>query len=256
LIGNTYSTAAGINNAGQVVGTVVDSSTGLSSGFVYSGGTVSYLAAPTYGESYGNGINNVGQIAGTTFSVAQGFIPALYPSAGTFIHLGTFGGYGSSSMGINDLGQVVGYSFNTGGQSNAFLYSGGPLVNLGTLGGDASVANGINNIGQVVGNSNTSGDAEHAFLYSTGSGMVDLNTLYASLLVSGTTSQAGFTVLTDATAINNLGAITGDGTYWNGTADEQEAFLLEPVPESSNFAMMGCAMCLLTYLRMRMTRTL
>jgi MYXO-CTERM domain-containing protein len=65
--------------------------------------------------------------------------------------------------------------------------------------------------------------------------MQDMNKLYASLLVSGTGSQTGFTTLTEATGINNLGDIIGDGTYWNGTADVNEGFVLTPAatPEPS-----------------------
>jgi hypothetical protein len=43
---------------------------------------------------------------------------------------------------------------------------------------------------------------EVTFIYSSGTGMENLDTLYDSLLASGTTSQAGFVSLDDATAIN------------------------------------------------------
>ena len=76
------------------------------------------------------------------------------------------------------------------------------VTDLGTLGGTSSYATGINNRNEVVGEAYTSSDKMHAFEYSDDS-MEDLN----SLLPSG----SGWT-LTEATGINDLGQIVGDGT--------------------------------------------
>jgi probable HAF family extracellular repeat protein len=162
---------------------------------------------------------------------------AFLYSGGTMTNLGTLGSIYSYALGINSAGQVVGYSLTSSGNQNAFLYSGGTMTNLGTLGGNYSQANGINNAGQIVGYATNGGGAESAFLYSTATGMENLNTLYASLLVSGTGSQKGFVSLIDASAINASGDIAGYGTYWNGTSDQQEAFLLD-VPEPSTWALL------------------
>jgi probable HAF family extracellular repeat protein len=172
-------------------------------------------------------------------------------------NLGTLGGPNSTAYGINNSGQVVGSAYTNGVTYNAFRYSSGTMTNLGTLGGSLSAANGINNSGQVVGEADTSAGNYDAFLYSSGTGMEDLNTLYASLLVSGTGPQTGFTTLSDANAINNLGEIVGYGTYWNGSSDEIQAFALTPngdVPEPSTWALLLGGLGLLFFWRTRMRR--
>jgi probable HAF family extracellular repeat protein len=169
-----------------------------------------------------------------------GISNAFLYSGGVMINLGTLpGGTFSYATAINNSGQVVGASSSatSNGNSIAFLYSGGVMINLGTLGGTASLASGINDAGQVVGNSADSSGNQNAFLYSSATGMENLNTVYASLLVSGTGSQTGFVALTNATGINNLGDIAGVGTYWNGTSDQTEAFLLD-APEPSTWALL------------------
>ncbi len=82
------------------------------------------------------------------------------------------------------------------------------VTDLGTLGGTSSYATGINTSNEVVGEAYTSSDKMHAFEYSDDS-MEDLN----SLLPSG----SGWT-LTEATGINDLGQIVGDGTIDGQTA--------------------------------------
>jgi len=183
---------------------------------------------------------------------------AFLYSGGTITSLGTLvGGTYSYAYDINDSGLVVGESSTSSGSRNAFLYSSGTMTNLGTLGGNTSTAESINNSGQIVGNSLNSGGLQDAFTYSSSTGMQDLNTLYSSLLVSGTGPQTGFTRLMKANGINSLGDIVGEGTYWNGTSNNLQAFLLEPasVPEPSSWAMFLVALGLLTFLRLRKRRT-
>jgi hypothetical protein len=61
---------------------------------------------------------------------------------------------------------------------------------------------------------------------------------------------------TEATAINSSGEIVGDGTYWTGTTDETEAFLLEPqaVPEPSAWALFLSGVGLLVFWHRRSRR--
>lgn len=160
-------------------------------------------------SSYALGINNSGQIAGYTFT-SSGNLHAFLYSSGSPTYLGDLGGGSSLAEGLNDLGQVVGYSETSTGCNHAFLYSGGSMSDLGTLGGlyVNSLALSINTSSQIVGYSYvSSSNSDHGFLYTSGVGMQDLNILYGSLLVGGTDSQAGFTNLDVATAINSSGQI-------------------------------------------------
>ena len=142
--------------------------------------------------------------------------------------LGTIaGGVSSSATSINEKGQVVGSSAATDGNNHAFLYDNGNMLDLGTLNGFNSVATSINENGQIVGSFGFSENLHsyaHAFLYSNGT-MFDLNTL-AGVIDSGWN-------LIDATAINDLGQIVGQGQI-NG---QYHAYMLSsvatvPVPAS------------------------
>jgi probable HAF family extracellular repeat protein len=210
--------------------------------------------APQVGyPSFAIGVNSTGQVVGVFYPDSGSYYNAFLYSSGTSTNLGTLGGKYSWAEAINNTGQVVGFSTNSSGYTYAFLYSGGTMINLGKLGGDFSEATAINSAGQVVGISDTSSGTDVAFLYTAATGMENLNTLYASLLVSGTGSQTGFVSLTQANAINAAGEIAGYGMYWTGTQDEQEAFLLD-VPEPSAWALLLSGSLLLLASRRRLRR--
>lgn len=194
------STAYGINNSGQVVGSSTynyDTGYGnlmtVNSSFVYNGVSTSYFNAYLQdggGYSAATGINDSGAITGTDRASGP---PHAYSSVAG--DLGTLGGQVSYGEGINNSGQIVGSSFTGDGGTHAFLYSGGSMTDLGTLGGDFSSASAINDSGQIVGSSSLVGYSyQHAFLYSGGS-MTDLGTL------GGDSSYAH--------DINNSGQIVG-----------------------------------------------
>ncbi len=97
-----------------------------------------------------------------------------------------------------------------------------------------------------------------AFLYTATGGMQDLNTLFSSLLVSGTGSQAGFTDLIEATAINDEGQIVGEGDYYNGSTTYGAAFLLntDMVPEPPAWLLLGLGgLILLVGVKMKRLRS-
>jgi probable HAF family extracellular repeat protein len=174
--------------------------------------------------------------------------------------LGTLNGTSGFSYGygINASGEVTGYAQTAEGSFHAFLYSGGVMQDLGSLEGPSgsSFGFGINDSGEVVGSTITSGSLYHAFLHSGGV-MHDLNTLYASLLSDGST--VGFTELYEARDINNLGQITGYGTYFTGQEYTSRAFLLDPhgmqepaVPDAAiTLGLLAIAAAALTALRRR-----
>jgi probable HAF family extracellular repeat protein len=250
------SAAFGINDSGQVVGTAY-TDTEAAHAFLYSNGKMTDLSA-SFGMSGARSINANGQVVGYGANRVTGLDHAFLYSNGTMTDLGTlpYTQYTqqSDAFGINRNGQVVGDASGFDSQSNgyehAFLYSNGQMSDLGTLPSpykSASSARSINTSGQVVGWSDWyygTGNTYHAFLYSNGT-MTDLNSLVDS--------ASGWT-LEYANAINDNGWIVGQGI---NSAGQTDAFLLTPIPEPSNLALLGIgAINLLTYAWRRQARML
>jgi probable HAF family extracellular repeat protein len=241
----TVGQASGINAQGVIVG-----ETNNYSAISYSNGVTTDLGAGAY--SFATGINNSGQIVGTAAAGGSNSYAFLY-SNGNLTNLGALlGASASSARGINSSGAIIGdYGYV------AFIYQNGQMTTLNTLNGVANEYNtsrvgGINESGEVVGTSAASGNREDAFLYTSTGGMVDLNTLYSSLLVTGGGSQVGFTQLAYANAINDSGEIVGTGDYWNGTTYESnQAFLLITAPEPGAWTLMLVEVGLLLLFRLR-----
>lgn len=245
LPGATTSSAAGINDAGQVVGTSGTSQS--TQAFLYTGGTLQNLGASLSGSSYATGINDAGQVVGYTangnlangaFLYSGGSVqpltqlidaaginnngqiagdvnvpnpgahyPAIYSngSVQTLSQQSRF----NTAAGINNTGQVV-FNFEEGTTYEGELYSNGTLSQLPTLGGVSGTVYGINDQGQIVGTAMISGTYrggnEEAYVYSGGT-IQDLGTL------GGGTSEA--------LAINNTGEIVGNSeTATSGTATD------------------------------------
>jgi probable HAF family extracellular repeat protein len=203
-VGGTGYQGNDLNNSGQVVGMFPGTDFSPPGGFLWNGGTTTFLTAPSGGQVGGaNAINASGQVAGTsTFgaTVWSGGSPTLLPPLG--------GSSSSQGFGINNSGQVVGFSSIGCCAAAATLWSGGTATNLGTLGGSSGLAFGINSSGQVVGMSTITGDtANRATLWSGGT-IVNLGA-------------------ERAVAINDAGQIVGQGsnaggsggaTFWNSSA--------------------------------------
>jgi probable HAF family extracellular repeat protein len=113
-------TAYGINDAGQIVGTYG------SHGFLYnpSSGTYTTLELPVgTNGTFAQGINASGQIVGYYFtgSLTHGFV--YNPSNGAFATLDDPSGTrGTFAHGINASGQIVGHYNDAGNASHGFLY--------------------------------------------------------------------------------------------------------------------------------------
>ena len=77
-LGGYSSSASGINNAGQIVGTS-NTSTGESHAFLYSDGQMQDLGTLGGPSSYGGSINNAGQVVGRSqISTNSSYYPFLY----------------------------------------------------------------------------------------------------------------------------------------------------------------------------------
>lgn len=234
-----WSTAASINNSGQVVGTWSSSPTGPGQAFIYSHGVMTNLAAlPGDSGSIGAAINASGQVTGT--SINPGSNRAFIYSNGVMTDISRTG-FESVATAINASGQVVGFEWGcciSTAPEHAFLYSNNVVTDLGTLTGDGvSYAEGINDLGQVTGYS-ASGAWRHAFLYTNGV-MVDLNSLI---------NPALGIVIIDAEGINDQGQIAATGF---NAAGGEDAFLLTPAPEPSGLWLAGGALLALRIGRRR-----
>jgi probable HAF family extracellular repeat protein len=196
-------TAHGINNEGQIVGSYVDAN-GNSNGFMYSDGAYTTVDYSAYSSTSLNSINDLGQIVGS-----NGY--GLLYSDGSFTSF-TFGGEESVAVaanGINDQGQIVGSvrqfaPFQLAYFASIIGLSGSQveLQNVTTLppqGGPFNSANGINNEGQIVGNT-----LEVVVGYSTppSAGFIYDNGVFTSLNYPGS-------VYTYPEAINDLDQIVG-----------------------------------------------
>jgi probable HAF family extracellular repeat protein len=163
------STAAAINDLGQVAGT----SDGTA--FRYTKESkipMEDISQNPYGLSRGFGIDGSGQVVGdSTFGKGETFCHAAIFSTGSATDLGTINGEPfSRANGINAFGQVVGFSgpkFDSS-ESRAFVWTSATgMFDLGTLGGSYAQAWAINDTGFVTGHSqiaNSEIGAVHAFI--------------------------------------------------------------------------------------------
>ena len=104
--------ARGINDAGLVVGWTSDGTTGLTQGFVYSGGTfdqfVTDPSAANAGITYLEAVNNHGLASGEWLDAVGDAHPFLYDTLShAFTELMPPGGGSFDAFGLNDRGQVV-----------------------------------------------------------------------------------------------------------------------------------------------------
>lgn len=210
----TYSSANGINNAGQIVGTsAVSYMGGESSATIWNDSIASELPRPNgaLGNSSAVGINNAGLVVGNAnFPGIDGAHAALW-SGPKATDLGTFGGHMSAARRINDAGEAVGVFIGPAVES-AFRWNGSAMIPLGNLGGIVSSARDINLAGQVAGYSTTQGGHRRATIWN-GSNPTEL----APLSLGDS----------EAVGINDFGLVVGQSysaeyhwsrvTLWNGT---------------------------------------
>jgi probable HAF family extracellular repeat protein len=203
LPGGEYSSAFGINDAGQVAGA---SNTGNAIvPFIWkptSGlQTIPLLQGDKCGQAFG--INKNGHVTGYS-SGPNGARAFLWiPNTGVR-NLGSLpgGGY-SRANAVNDSDEVAGTSASPAGDRAVVWTSIGNLRDLGTLPADtSSEAIAINNRGDVVGYSKGPGGLR-AFLWTEGNGMRDLG-----VLPGGNSSRA--------LDINDLGYVVGSSASSSG----------------------------------------
>jgi probable HAF family extracellular repeat protein len=234
------STALGINNSGEIVGSYSDFSG--THAFLYSGGTMQNIAQLGSSTSAAYGINSSGQIVGEYDLTGNGEPRAFLYSGGVLTNLGTLDGdetgAESHAYAINNNGQIVGSSTSTNGLGNggmgiAFLYSNGTMASLGGP-GLTSEATSINDSGQIAGDYSTNAPSSTtAFLYENGTVKAigpqgDLTPTKASGInsngeIAGTASSAGHfdssaAYLYAGGIISNLSASDSSVSMYHATA--------------------------------------
>lgn len=213
-LGGNNSSAMGINDVGQVVGsayTTKNSSTEHAFLWTEAGGMEDL---GTLGGNYSQAwaINNSGAVVGYSYLADETTFHAfLWTPAEGMQDLGTLGGNNSFAFAINDKNQVVGYADPPSGHSTAFIWTEGHgMQSIGA--GPGSSVGGINESSQVVGGFGTGAGA---FLWSATQHARNLNNLIPP--------NSGW-MLDYAPAINQLGQIIANGLIGN----EQHAGLLTP----------------------------
>jgi probable HAF family extracellular repeat protein len=130
-LGGTFSSASGINSAGQIVGTsYLAGNLGGPHAVLWNGGTAIDL-----GLGSASKINDRGQVVGQSFEdPASNSRRATLWSAGVRIDLGTLGGSASTATDINNAGQIVGQSLLPGDAiSHAVIWLGTVATDLNTF---------------------------------------------------------------------------------------------------------------------------
>jgi len=190
------------------------------SGFIWSGGKFALLSAPGYRDTVFEGINNSGEIVG--WGSASSTKGLVYANGG-FTTFQCPGYLDTALNGVNDSGQIVG--FTSSGYPQSFVSSGTGCQFL-PQNSLAPLALGINNAGEVVGyyqnNSNNPGGIQYSFLLS--------GSTYRTLSYSNQVS-------TIAIGLNNRGLIVGT------TLDDSVGFIDDTnVPEPTSLVLMSSAL--------------
>lgn len=183
----TISTALGINDQGEIVGSVrnIDAGTDTDVAFYLRGGNMTYIASLSAVD-----VNSAGQVTGSSGQSA-----VVWSESNGLIQLKTYGEFNIRPQRINESGQIAGglMFWNTPSEAVDLAIATGQNVN----------ASGINDNGQVVGSYISTELGQRAFIWDATNGMTDLG------------------ISSGAADINNQGEVIGTDNsihafYWNG----------------------------------------
>ena len=196
--GAVQTSGFGINDAGEITGSYINSS-GHSYGFTYSKGT---YASTAFAQTFG--VNSKGTYVGYYWGVPDA-TPSGYLASPQTFKLSTVkvpGNQQAQLSGVNNSGVSVGSYVASDGKPHGMMISAGKIKNIDDPKGVSTACSGINTSGQIVGfYTDTSGNP-HGFEYTTGK-------------FKYITGPSG-ALLSAAFGINDSGTIVGlyvDGTY-------------------------------------------
>lgn len=165
--GSTWTEAAGINDAGQVVGTYTDAA-GIAHGFLYQNGVYTQVDYPSTAHNYAFGINDQGHIVGSFSAGApRGPYHASLRAGGVWSEY-DFPGNETDGRAINTAGDIVGiYNAGYGTPDHGFLKVGETYTSIDYPGASLTYVFGLNDAGYISG---TYRDALglKGFLYANG----------------------------------------------------------------------------------------
>jgi len=237
LTGAGISFAEDVNENGVIVGSSTAAHGQHAFTWTAGGGMVdngSTLPTSNLGFAGWNAVNNAGQLAGTAYvllspyKASKGQIgdtqPTIISPAGQFST--------GMALAINEAGTIVGYQNGSTGNPHAAIFNGdGTFQDLGHLGLGESWAEDINNngliVGRAFGDDGTGNFVQKAMFYENGQ-------MYE--LLSQLQNPTGWSVLFQASGVNDLGQIVGVGIY----NDEIRTYVATPVPEPTTFGLMLC----------------
>ena len=245
----------GLNNSGQIAGTLFEILSGNFNFFLNSRAIVTSVSGakpvtlvppPGAGTGAAFGISQANNwVAGASVTPNAASVNALLWQNGTPQIPPALAGFAKSiATAINNSGMAAGVAFDMdlnsivypqpGSDAHAVLFNNGSVTDLGVVEGDVtSLATGINNSGWVVGFGSRRPPplglhlaallfavqpGFDAFLYANGR-MYNLN----SLVVNGQGWQLAY-----ATQVNDAGQIVGTGILQDPAGPQQHAFLLTP----------------------------
>jgi probable HAF family extracellular repeat protein len=152
--GSPYTSAQGVNNAGDVVGYCL-CGVPLFAGFLLdTTGHFQKIEVPFARNTYALGINNSGEIVGSYEDIrAPGSRHGFLDNNGVFTTIDVPGNTYTEALGINSSGQIVGYSRLSleQGTNSGFVYENGVFTTIAVPGFHFTGGRGINDAGNVVG---------------------------------------------------------------------------------------------------------
>jgi probable HAF family extracellular repeat protein len=177
--GSNYNTAAGINDAGQIVGSYALPTSSLFHGFLKDSEGYQSIDYPGSTQTQAYGINGAGEIVGY-YEDASGAAHGFLKDSDVYHSIDYPGSILTFANGINNAGQIVGVYIDNSEQTHAFLKDNGGYHSIDPPGSTYARAFAINNVGQILGGY-YNGPVFQYFLIGSGG--------YQSINYPGSTSQ-------------------------------------------------------------------